>query len=171
MCSKRYLKCAACGCIQVANEPCQQRSKGRAPQSRTRTAAAIRSSAGCRRTNEEAFWYLASASVSRSPTGRTSETTSSRRRHQDRFYSETFANVSPTPSRFRKPHPSVAERNCQSHSTGGLAAATKTWLSVSHRTVTLFTLLIASIGSSRRNWNKPSNSSYPKFGAGWDQQN
>jgi hypothetical protein len=32
-------------------------------------------------------------------------------------------------------------------------------------------LLIASIGSSRRNWNKSSNSSYPKFGAQWDQQN
>jgi hypothetical protein len=32
-------------------------------------------------------------------------------------------------------------------------------------------LLIASIGSSRRSWNKPSNCSYPKFGARWDQQN
>lgn len=168
---KEYLKCAACGCIHVANEPWQQRSKGRAPQSRTRTAAAIRSSAGCRRTNDEGFWCLPSASVSRSPTGRTSETTHSRRRPQDRFYGEAFTSVSPTPSCFRKPHPSVAQRNCQSRSTGGLAAATKTWLSISHRTVTLFALLIASIDSSRRNWNKSSSCSYPKFGARWGRQN
>jgi hypothetical protein len=32
-------------------------------------------------------------------------------------------------------------------------------------------LLIASIDSSRRNWNKSSSCSYPKFGARWGRQN
>lgn len=171
MCSKRYLQCAVYGCICVANEPCQQCAKGRAPQSRTRTIAAIRSSAGRRHTNEESFWCLSPASISLPSGGGAPEPTASRRGRQDRFHSETFTRVSPTPSRFRERHQSVAKRNCQSRSIGGLAAATKTWLSIPHLTVTLFTLPIASIDSSLRNWNKPSNCSYPKFGARWDRQN
>lgn len=71
---------------------------------------------------------------------------------RDRFHSETFTRVSPTPSRFRERHQSVAKRNCQSRSIGGLAAATETWLNIPHLTVTLFTLPIVSIDSSLRNW-------------------
>ena len=128
MCAKRYLQCAACGCIRVAHEPCQQCAKGHAPQSRARTVAAIRSSAGCRRTNEERFRPFASASVSLSPASRAFETTPSRWRHQDRFYRETFASLGSAPSRFREPHRFVVERDRESGITRGFAAEKKTWL-------------------------------------------
>ena len=159
MCSKRYLQCASCGCICMAHEPCQQRSKGRAPQPRARTVAAIRSSAGCRRTNEEGFRCLSSASISLSPAGRASETTPSRRRHQDRFYRETFASIGSAPSRFREPHRFVVERDRESGIACGFAAEKKAWLDGLHSTATRFNSNIASIVCSLKNSSKSTNSS------------
>ena len=171
MCAKRYLQCAGNGCICMAHEPCQQRSKGHAPQPRSRTVAAIRSSAGCRRANEERFRYLSSASVSLSSAGRAPEATTPSRRCQDRFYRETFSSISPAPSRFRNSQQSIAKRNCQSRSTRGLAAATRAWLSVPHPTATLFILNIASIACFPKNLSKPTNCSCPKSVARLDRRN
>lgn len=171
MCAKRHLQCVECGCICMAHEPRHRRSKGHAPQPRSRTVAAIRSSAGCRRANEERFRHLSSASVSLSSTGLTSETASSRRRQQDRFYRKTFTSISPAPSRFRNSQQSIAKRNCQSRSTRGLAAATRAWLSVPHSTATLFSLYITLIACSLKNLSKSTNCSCPKSAVRWDRRN
>lgn len=160
MCAKRYLQCAACGCIRVAHEPCQQCAKGHAPQSRARTVAAIRSSAGCRRTNEERFRCLASASVSLSRASRASETAPSRWRHQDRFYRETFAGLGSAPSRFREPHRFVVERDREPGSAGRLAAEKKAWLGVLHSTTACFNSNIVSIVCSVKNSSKSTKSLY-----------
>jgi len=157
MCAKRYLQCAACGCIRMAHEPCQQCAKGHAPQSRARTVAAIRSSAGCRRTNQEKFRPFASASVSLSPASRASETTPSRWRHQDCFYRETFASLGSAPSRFREPHKFAVERDRESGITCSFAAEKKTWLNGLHSTATRFYSNIASIGCSLKKSSKPTN--------------
>ena len=171
MCAKRHLQCVGYGCICMAYEPCQQRAKGHAPQPRSRTVAAIRSSVGCGRANEERFRYLSSASVSLSSARRTSETASSCRRHQDRFYRETFTSISPEPSRFRNAQQSIDKRNCQSRSTRGLAAATRAWLSVPHSTATVFSLNITLIACSLKNLSKPMNCSCPKSAVRWDRRN
>lgn len=170
MCAKRYLQHAVRGCICMAHEPCQQCSKDLAPQPRSRTVAAIRSSAGCCRANEERFRYLSSASVSLPSAGLTPEATTPCRRYQDRFYRETFTSISSTPSHFRNSQQSIAKRNCQSRSTRGLAAATRAWLSASHSTAMLFILNIALIACFLKNLGKPTNCSCPKSAARLDRR-
>jgi hypothetical protein len=112
-----------------------------------------------RRTNEEGFRCLSSASVSLSPAGRASETTPSRRRHQDRFYRETFASIGSAPSRFREPHRFVVERDRESGIACGFAAEKKAWLDGLHSTATRFNSNIASIVCSLKNSSKSTNSS------------
>src|SRR5207249_8752753 len=84
-------------------------------------------------------------SLSLSPASPAPEATGSYRRCQNRFYRQTFPKVGSASSRFREQYRFVVERDRQPSATGGIAAATRAWLSAPSSTATLFTLNIASI--------------------------
>lgn len=168
MCPKRYLRCVTYGCIRATYGSCQRNSKGPPPQPRARTAAALRSSAGCRFTDGERFRYFSSPSLSLSSTGPAPETTPPRRRCQDRFYRQTFSKVGSGPSHFREAHRFVVERDREPSAPRGFAAEKKAWLGGPHSTATRFISNIASIACSRKNSSRPTNFSFPPYVDRWD---
>jgi hypothetical protein len=171
MCSKRYLWRVTYGCVVVTYESCQRSPKSRASESRTQIATAFRPSTGCRRTDDKGLWSLSSSSLSLSPASTAPEATDSYRRCQNRFYRQAFPKVGSASSHFREQHRFVVERDRQSSATGGIAAATRAWLSAPSSAATLFTLNIASIVCSPRKSRKPTNFSFPKYAVQLDRRN
>src|SRR6266851_571152 len=170
-CSKRYLCRVTYGCVVVTYGSCQRSPKSRAPQPCTQIAAAFQPSTGCRRADGKGLRSLSSSSLSLSPASPAPEATGSYRRCQNRFYRQTFPKVGSASSRFREQHRFVVERDRQSSATGGIAAATRAWLSAPSSTATLFTLNIALIVCSPRKSRKPTNFSFPKYAARLDRRN
>ena len=171
MCSKRYLRRVTYGCVVVTYGARQRSPKSRAPQPCTQIAAAFRPSAGCRRADGKGLRSFSSSSLSLSPASTAPEATGSYRRCQNRFYRQAFQKVGSPSSRFREQHRFVVERDRRPSATGGMAAATRAWLSAPSSTATLFTLNIALIVCSPRKSRKPTNFSFPKYAARLDRRN
>ncbi len=171
MCPKRYLRRVTYGCVVVTYGARQRSPKSRAPQPCAQIAAAFRPFAGCCRADGKGLRSLSSSSLSLSPASTAPEATASYRRCQNRFYCQTFSKVGSASSRFREQHRFVVERDRQPSATGGIAAATRAWLSAPPSTATLFTLNIASIVCSPRKSRKPTNFSFPKYVVRLDRRN
>src|SRR5258705_13050790 len=171
MCPKRYLRRVTYGCVVVTYGSRQRSPKSRAPQPCTQIAAAFRPSAGCRRADGKGLRSLSSSSLSLSPASPAPEATGSYRRCQNRFYRQTFPKVGSASSRFREQHRLVVERDRQPSATGGMAAATRAWLSGPSPTATLFTLNIASIECSPRKTRKSTTFRVPKYAPRFDPLN
>src|SRR6266404_6581369 len=114
---------------------------------------------------------FSSSSLSLSPASTAPEATGSYRRCQNRFYRQTFPKVGSASSRFGEQDRLVVERDRQPSATGGIAAATRAWLSAPSSTATLFTLNIALIVCSPRKSRKPTNFSFPKYATQLDRRN
>jgi len=145
------------GCTVVTYGPRQRERKSRTPQPCSRTAAAVRSSARCGGATGRGPQCLSASSLSLSTAGPPFEATSSHRRHQGRFHREALPRVGATSALVRKHHWSVAKRNRQPGVAGGPEAEKRAWLSVPHRTATLFSWNIDSIVCSLGSWSKPTN--------------
>ena len=141
----------------MAHEPCQQRSKGHATQPRSRTVAAIRSSAGCRRAIEEGFRHLSSSSLSLSATGPALEAVGARWRYEGGFHRQALPKIGSAPSDVRQPQGFVIERNRKPSIARGLATEKKAWLNGPPSTAKRFIANIVSIVCSLKNSSKPTN--------------
>lgn len=163
MCAKRYVQRVSSGCICMAHESCQQRAKGYAPQPRPQTVAAIRSSAGCGRTDAEGFRSLTSSSLSLFAAGAASDTAGPRRRCQSSIHRQALAKIGSATSSLREPGWFVVERGCEPSAPCDFAAEKKAWLGNPHATAPRFIWNIASIGCSFKNLSRLTNFLFPRF--------
>lgn len=163
MCAKRYLQRVGCGCTCMAHESCQQRAKGYAPQPCPQTVAAIRSSAGCRHADAEAFQSLSSSSLSLFAAGAASDAAGPRRRCQSGIHRQALPKIGSTTSGHREAEWFVVERDREPSAPCGFAAEKKAWLGDPHATAPRFIWNIASIGCSLKNLSTLTNFLFPRF--------
>src|SRR2546426_3331359 len=142
------LRCVTYGCIFVSYGPSYRGRESRTPQPCTRTVAALRPLAGCRRANGERFRDLSTTSLSLFAAGSAPEAAGSRRRCQGGVHRQAFSRIDSTPSGFCEPHRFVVERDREPSAPRRFAAEKKAWLGGPHSTATRFISNIASIGCS-----------------------
>ena len=157
MCPNGHLCYVICGCIYVTYATRYRSPESRKTQPRARTPAPIRRFARCRRTVCERFGCFFPPSLSLSPTGPVPEGTGVRWRSQGGFHRQALSRIGSAPSRVRRPHRRVLERNRKPSLARGFAAEKKAWLSELHSATPRFTTNIVSIVSSLRNLNKFTN--------------
>jgi hypothetical protein len=143
-----------CGCTVVTHGASQRCRKSRASQSRTRFAAAIRSSARCRRQDGSRLFRLPTPGISVSSTGRTIETGCTSSGREDCVHREAFRSVGRTSAFIRQQERHIAQRYCQPCFGGFSLAENEAWVNGHQVVATRFSWNIGLIVCYRQNWNR-----------------
>ena len=152
---KAGLRCVTNSCMLMTYGARQRHSEGRAPQPCASSAAAVRSTARCRRTLGARLCHISAASVPLSATSATAETTSRHQRAQVGIHSEAAAQFDPTGAVVRICQKTLDQRCGQPRAARVAATKARSWLSRSRLHDALFSGSIVSIGCCQKSWPKP----------------